>query len=89
MGTGSAALSSSGAFGAAALWVSPRNLIIMAIGVSLQNNGAGRGGSKRRLAGDTARAATSEEVKALRQEARALKEVVAEQGLELRLPKKI
>jgi transposase len=31
---------------------------------------------KRRLAGDTARAATSDEVKALRQEARALKEVV-------------
>jgi transposase len=43
---------------------------------------------KRRLAGDTARAATSEEVKALRQEARALKEVVAEQTLELRLLKK-
>jgi hypothetical protein len=35
---------------------------------------------KRRLAGDTARAATSDEVKALRQEARALKEVVAEQA---------
>jgi transposase len=50
---------------------------------------AGHGGSKRRLACDTARAATSEEVKALRQEAPALKEVVAEQGLELRLPKKI
>ena len=43
---------------------------------------------KRRLAGDTARAATSDEVKALRQEARALKEVVAEQALELRLLKK-
>jgi transposase len=43
---------------------------------------------KRRLAGDTARAATSDEVKALRQEARALKEVVAEQTLELRLLKK-
>jgi transposase len=43
---------------------------------------------KRRLAGDTARAATTEEVKALRQEARALKEVVAEQALELRLLKK-
>ena len=43
---------------------------------------------KRRLAGDTARAATSDEVKALRQEARALKEVVAEQTLELRLRKK-
>jgi transposase len=39
---------------------------------------------KRRLAGDTARAA----VKALRQEARTLKEVVAEQALELRLMKK-
>ncbi len=39
---------------------------------------------KRRLAGDTARAATTDEVKELRQEARALKEVVAEQALELR-----
>ena len=43
---------------------------------------------KRRLAGDTARAATTDEVKALRQEAHALKEVVAEQALELRLMKK-
>ena len=43
---------------------------------------------KRRLAGDTARAATAGEVKALRQEARTLKEVVAEQALELRLLKK-
>jgi transposase len=43
---------------------------------------------KRRLAGDTARAATTDEVKELRQEARALKEVVAEQALELRLLKK-
>jgi transposase len=43
---------------------------------------------KRRLAGDTARAAASDEVKALRQEARAPKEVVAEQALELRLRKK-
>ena len=43
---------------------------------------------KRRLAGDTARAATTDEVKALRQEARALKEVVAEQALELRLLKR-
>jgi transposase len=43
---------------------------------------------KRRLAGDTARAATSSEVKELRREARALKEVVAEQALELRLLKK-
>ena len=33
---------------------------------------------KRRLAGDTARAATTDEVKDLRQEARTLKEVVAE-----------
>ena len=37
---------------------------------------------KRRLAGDTARAATSSEVTDLRREARALKEVVAEQALE-------
>ena len=43
---------------------------------------------KRRLAGDTARAATSTEVKDLRKEARDLKEVVAEQALELRLLKK-
>jgi len=43
---------------------------------------------KRRLAGDTARSATSVEVRDLRQEARALKEVVAEQALELRLRKK-
>jgi transposase len=43
---------------------------------------------KRRLAGDTARATTADEVKDLRQEARALKEVVAEQALELRLLKK-
>ena len=43
---------------------------------------------KRRLAGDTERAATSPEVKELRREARDLKEVVAEQALELRLLKK-
>lgn len=43
---------------------------------------------KKRLAGDTARAATSGEVKDLRRETRELKEVVAEQALELRLLKK-
>ncbi len=43
---------------------------------------------KQRLAGDTARAATSDEVKDLRRESRDLKEVVAEQTLELRLLKK-
>ena len=43
---------------------------------------------KRRLAGDTARAATSTEVKDLKREARDRKEVVAEQALELRLLKK-
>ena len=43
---------------------------------------------KRRLAGDTARAASTGEVKSLRLEARELKEVVAEQALELRLLKK-
>jgi len=43
---------------------------------------------KRRLAGDPARAATSSEVTDLRREARTLKEVVAEQALELRLLKK-
>ena len=43
---------------------------------------------KRRLAGDTARAATTDEVKGLRRESTALKEVVAEQALELRLLKK-
>ena len=40
------------------------------------------------LAGDTARAATSDEVKELRREASALKEVVAELTLENRLLKK-
>ena len=43
---------------------------------------------KRRLAGETARAATSGEVKNLRREAQELKAVVAEQALELRLLKK-
>jgi len=43
---------------------------------------------KKRLAGDTARAASTGEVKELRREARDLKEVVAEQTLELRLLKK-
>ena len=44
---------------------------------------------KKRLAGDTARAANTDEVKHLRREARDLKEVVAEQTLEFRLLKKI
>ena len=43
---------------------------------------------KRRLVGDTARAATSGEVKDLRREAQQVKAVVAEQALELRLLKK-
>ncbi len=43
---------------------------------------------KTRLAGDTAREATSEEVKGLRREAVQLKEVVAELTLENRLHKK-
>ena len=43
---------------------------------------------KRRLAGDTARAATSGEVQDLRREARALKEAVADLTLENRLLKK-
>jgi transposase len=43
---------------------------------------------KRRLAGDTTRAATSDEVKDLRREAQALKEVVADLTLENRLLKK-
>jgi transposase len=43
---------------------------------------------KKRLAGDTARQATSVEVKALRAEASALKEALAEQMLENRLLKK-
>src|SRR6202011_2232610 len=43
---------------------------------------------KRRLSGDTARAATSGEVKDLRREASALKEVVADLTLENRLLKK-
>ena len=43
---------------------------------------------KKRLAGDTEREANTGEVKELRREARDLKEVVAEQTLELRLLKK-
>ena len=43
---------------------------------------------KKRLAGDTARAATSDEVKDLRAEARQLKEALAEATLENRLLKK-
>lgn len=43
---------------------------------------------KRRLAGDTARAATTDEVKELRRQAGALKECVADLTLENRLLKK-
>ena len=43
---------------------------------------------KKRLAGDMMREANTDEVKGLRREARDLKEVVAEQALELRLLKK-
>ena len=43
---------------------------------------------KKRLAGDTARSANTDEVKELHRESRDLKEVVAEQALELRLLKK-
>ena len=43
---------------------------------------------KKRLAGDTMREANTGEVQGLRKEARDLKEVVAEQALELRLLKK-
>ena len=43
---------------------------------------------KRRLAGDTARAPTTDEVKSLRREATALKEVVVDLTLENRLLKK-
>ena len=43
---------------------------------------------KKRLAGDTAREATSDEVKTLRAEARQLKEALAEVTLETRLLKK-
>ena len=43
---------------------------------------------KRRLAGDTARAATTDEVKQLKRETQDLKEVVAELALEWRLLKR-
>jgi transposase len=43
---------------------------------------------KKRLAGDTARPANTDEVKVMRRETRDLKDVVAEQALELRLLKK-
>ena len=42
---------------------------------------------KRRLAGDTSRAANTDKVRDLRREARDLKEVVAEKMLEMRLLK--
>lgn len=42
----------------------------------------------RRLAGDRARAAATNEVEGLRRESTALKEIVAEQALEMRLLKK-
>lgn len=44
--------------------------------------------SKKRLAGDTARSATSDEVKALRRESRDLKEALADLTLENRMLKK-
>lgn len=43
---------------------------------------------KKRLAGDTARAATTDEVKGLRRQSGELKELVAEQALEIRILKK-
>ena len=46
------------------------------------------GNGQGRLAGDTAREATSQEVKMLRAEARALKDALAEKVLENRLLKK-
>jgi len=46
------------------------------------------GGSKKRLAGDTAREATSDEVKGLRAETHQLKELLAELKVENRLLKK-
>ena len=55
--------------------------VVQALGNALE-------AGKRRLAGDTARAATTDEVKGLRRESTALKEVVAEQALEIRLLKK-
>ena len=63
------------------------------IRVGERTGGTGReeypsGDTAGRLAGDTARAATSDEVKDLRREASALKEVVAELTLENRLLKK-
>ena len=52
------------------------------------NHGEFLEAGKKRLVGDTARAATSDEVKELRRGASALKEVVAELTLENRLLKK-
>ena len=46
------------------------------------------GAGKKRLTGDAARAANTDEIKELRRQAKDLKEVVAEQTLELRLLKK-
>lgn len=74
----------------------------LAASIRSQNSAAGKGlprafitagrfldAGKRRLAGDTARAATSGEVKDLRRQAPELKEVVAKRALQLRLAQKI
>jgi hypothetical protein len=58
------------------------------VNASIHREGVSWRPGKKRLAGDTARQATSSEVTSLKREARDLKEVVAEQTLELRLLKK-
>ncbi len=65
-----------------------RNVNAFIFNSRLEQNVNNLEAGKRRLAGDTARAATSDEVNDLRRDARDLKEVVAEQTLELRLLKK-
>jgi transposase len=58
----------------------PESLLSLVEGLS--------GGGQKRLAGDTAREATSDDVKGLRAEAHQLKELLAEVLLENRLLKK-
>jgi transposase len=58
------------------------------VGRKARSPGSFMEAGKRRLAGDTARAATFDEVKDLRRESQALKEVVADLTLENRLLKK-
>ena len=73
-------------------WACPDRQSDTPLGIAQSLNDSGSkaflAAGKKRLAGDTARQASSGEVKSLRRASRALKEVVAELTLENRLRKK-